>query len=324
MSDTCPVCRSTVSDSKRGFEVDGYSYSCPRCGNYQIQSVTDREVGDLGLDLEETAVLSHWIRTEYESIKKRSRKNPIILTKKLIDDIIQNPRPSFPEQADNFVRWLGDSIKVGGQCVDINQSAIPAIVGSATLEEFSFIFDHLETKGTITVAQWVTGKDGVWKKATPSYAGWEHYLEIKRATRDSRKAFMAMEYGHPELDTLLKDVLKPAVEQTGFDLFILPERPKAGLLDDRLRVEIRTSRFLIADLTHENAGAYWEAGYAEGLGKPVIYTCKKEKFEAAKTHFDTNHHLTIRWDVGEPEDAAEELKATIRATLPGEAKLADE
>ena len=59
--------------------------------------------------------------------------------------------------------------------------------------------------------------------------------------------------------------------------------PKAGLIDDRLRVEIRTSRFLIADLTHENAGAYWEAGFAEGLGKPVIYTCEKSKFDTAKT-----------------------------------------
>lgn len=64
--------------------------------------------------------------------------------------------------------------------------------------------------------------------------------------------------------------------------------------------------------------------YAEGLGKPVIYTCEKEKFEEQKTHFDTNHHLTIIWDDENPEEAAEELKATIRATLPREAKLTDE
>ena len=71
-------------------------------------------------------------------------------------------------------------------------------------------------------------------------------------------------------------------------------------------MEIRTSRFLIADLTHENPGAYWEAGYAEGLGKPVIYTCEKKKFEnQVKTHFDTNHHLTLQWDSNETDrDAA--------------------
>ena len=96
-----------------------------------------------------------------------------------------------------------------------------------------------------------------------------------------------------------------------------------GLIDDRLRVEIQASDFIIADLTHDNLGAYWEAGYAEGLGKPVIYTCGKTKFEKEKTHFDTNHHLTIVWDSDNPQQAGEDLKATVRATLPQLAKQED-
>jgi nucleoside 2-deoxyribosyltransferase len=159
---------------------------------------------------------------------------------------------------------------------------------------------------------------------TLSFEGWEHYQDLKRGATDSRKAFMAMQYGNEQLNKVVEEVFKPAVKQTGFDLVRLDEKPKAGLIDDRLRVEIQTSRFLIADLTDENAGAYWEAGYAEGLGKPVIYTCEKGKFEESKSHFDTNHHLTITWDATSAEEAAEELKATIRATLAGEAKLTDE
>ena len=96
------------------------------------------------------------------------------------------------------------------------------------------------------------------------------------------------------------------------------------MIDDRLRVEIQSSDFIVADLTHDNLGAYWEAGYAEGLRKPVIYTCEKEKFEKEKTHFDTNHHLTIIWDKTDPLKAGESLKATIRATLPELAKQEDE
>ena len=45
-----------------------------------------------------------------------------------------------------------------------------------------------------------------------------------------------------------------------------------------------------------NQGAYWEAGYAEGLRKPVIYTCKKSVFETEGTHFDTNHRVHVLWD----------------------------
>ena len=133
-----------------------------------------------------------------------------------------------------------------------------------------------------------------------------------------------MKYGDSELDRIVREYFRPAVVSTGFELYRLDDIPKAGLIDDRLRVEIRTSRFLISDLTHENAGAYWEAGFAEGLGKPVIYTCEKAKFDSYKTHFDTNHHLTVIWDKEKPELANEQLKATIRATLPDEAKLTDE
>jgi len=61
---------------------------------------------------------------------------------------------------------------------------------------------------------------------------------------------------------------------------------------------------------------YWEAGIAEGLGKPVIYTCEKEAWKEKGTHFDTSHYHTVIWDKDNPGKAAEEIKATIRATLP--------
>jgi nucleoside 2-deoxyribosyltransferase len=92
-----------------------------------------------------------------------------------------------------------------------------------------------------------------------------------------------------------------------------------------MRQEIKISKFIIADLTHNNAGAYWEAGFAEGIGKSVIYTCEKSVFENADTkpHFDVNHHLTIIWDKEDPEEAVEELKAAIRYTFP-ESKQQDD
>jgi nucleoside 2-deoxyribosyltransferase len=86
---------------------------------------------------------------------------------------------------------------------------------------------------------------------------------------------------------------------------------------------LRTSRFVIADLTHNNNGAYWEAGFAEGLGRPVIYTCRKQESDANKSHFDTSHLNTIIWDPENLRDAATRLTATIRATLPSEAKMTD-
>ncbi|MGO8869054.1 MAG: hypothetical protein ACLQME_21405 [Alphaproteobacteria bacterium] len=131
---------------------------------------------------------------------------------------------------------------------------------------------------------------------------------------------MAMKFGDSQLDQLVDKYFKPAVLRTGFSLYRLSDRPQAGLIDTRLRNEIRNARFLIVDLSHANAGAYWESGYAEGLGKPVIYTCERAVFdgksEIPKPHFDTNHHTTIIWEATAFEKAADELVETIRFTMP--------
>jgi nucleoside 2-deoxyribosyltransferase len=97
---------------------------------------------------------------------------------------------------------------------------------------------------------------------------------------------MAMGYGNAHVDRAFSGFIG-AVAQTGFELRRLDQKPKAGLIDLRMRVEIRSAKFLVADLTDENRGAYWEAGFAEGLGKKVYYTCEASKFDKAKTHFDT-------------------------------------
>jgi nucleoside 2-deoxyribosyltransferase len=132
-----------------------------------------------------------------------------------------------------------------------------------------------------------------------------------------------MSFRNDGLVKFFRDQLKPAVRATGFELFRLDERPRAGLIDNRLRVEIRESRFLVADLSDANAGAYWEAGFAEGLGKPVIYLCHRKVFEEKGTHFDTNHSHTIKWSEDDADGCVKELKATIRATIPSEAVMSD-
>ena|ERR1700682_5148557 len=148
---------------------------------------------------------------------------------------------------------------------------------------------------------------------------------LKRQRVESRMAFMAMQFSDPQLDDLVDAHFKPAVTSAGFELRVLTDRQPAGLIDDQLRVALRRSRFVIADLTHGNQGAYWEAGFAEGLGRPVIYTCRKKEWEEdnRKTHFDTNHLVTVIWDPAKPADAATRLAATIRATLPDDATLGD-
>lgn len=90
---------------------------------------------------------------------------------------------------------------------------------------------------------------------------------------------------------------------------------RAGVIDNLMRAQIRDSAFVLADLTHDNLGAYWEAGFAEGIGKPVIYLCEQTKFEEAKTHFDTNHSTTVVWSDEDHDRFLSELIATLRRSL---------
>ena len=125
-----------------------------------------------------------------------------------------------------------------------------------------------------------------------------------------------MQFDDEDLDDFVQKVVKPAVKDgTGYDLVDMREVAQSGVIDNIMRVRIRDSAFVIADLTHDNRGAYWEAGYAEGLGKPVIYICEKTKFEDASTHFDTNHCTTVPWSRSDSDGFRQKLIATLRRSL---------
>lgn len=317
----CPVClhHSIAGEEFVRNDNDQMNVNCPRCGNF---SFTRSTTGMLNNRLQERDdlrwALSHWIR--------RSQKSgyPIEINTNLFRKLVEDLRlPKPREQAENLIIWLGESLKYPEDSITSNPFCIAAVVGTKNSEGVRYIALHLREEGYI---QFTEFEDPSSKKAVCAltFKGWDKYEELKRSGGEGKIAFMAMQYDNPEHDKIYEDFFKNAVAKTGFQLRRLDENLSAGLIDNQLRVEIRKSRMLLADLTNDNNGAYWEAGYAEGLGKPVIYLCEKEHFEKFKTHFDTNHHTTIIWDKNDLLPAIEQLKATIRATLPAEAKIIDE
>ena len=100
----------------------------------------------------------------------------------------------------------------------------------------------------------------------------------------------------------------------GFGLRI-DRKPDVDKIDDEIIAEIRRSRFLVADFTHGDKGArggvYYEAGFAYGLGKPVIYTCRADMVDYL--HFDTRQYAHILWET--PEELREGLKNKIVARI---------
>ncbi len=316
----CPVCRMQLMSEPRSSGGDFLEFLCENCGAFNLSGSAGISLKKQGFSRSERAKVAFGIR--------RSGGGTLVTTNSIEAFISNLPLPDAASLIDNLLLHIGYELEAPGEPMDLWAPALRASIGALTSAGVQWA---IEQAAVATLIQGVSAKtlggpdEFRLLGATLTIEGWSRVSELQRSATGSRKAFMAMKFGDPILDSVFVDHFKPAIHATGFQLLRLDEQPRAGLIDDRLRLELRTSRFVIADLTHSNNGAYWEAGFAEGVGRPVIYTCRQDVFNdpATRPHFDTNHYLTVIWDPQNPAGAAERLKTVVRVTLGAEAVLDD-
>ncbi len=107
------------------------------------------------------------------------------------------------------------------------------------------------------------------------------------------------------------DGIRPAIEDAGYTPLRIDQKEHANKIDDEIIAEIRKSKFLVADLTGNRGGVYYEAGFAYGLGLTVIYCCREDALK--DVHFDIRQFNTIVWR--EPSELRTALKTRIEAIL---------
>jgi len=269
------------------------------------------------------SVLSHAIRQRVELGAEQ-----VIFFEADLPAYVGEALPKPREQVNNLLLWIGRRQSTSGRWVSTTMTRLAAIIGASmgvpgTNDErdVNWLLGQLKLEKLFDMQSNAACSGEVEFRLT--MPGWTAYEELRHRVVASRTAFMAMKFNDPTLDRVLKDVFKPAAQRAGFVLRPVNENQPAGLIDDQIRAAIRTARFVVVDLTHDSNGAYFEAGFAEGLGLPVIYTCEAAKFSARQTHFDTNHMNTLPWSVNALDDAGRQLTAMIRNTLPLEAKMND-
>src|SRR5262245_56365769 len=92
--------------------------------------------------------------------------------------------------------------------------------------------------------------------------------------------------------------LKPLLGRMQIRAFRIDEIPHNENIDNRIQREIENADLVVADLTYARPSVYFEAGYAEALGKPVIYTCRSDHFRREsehQVHFDVRQRNIIDW-----------------------------
>ncbi|MFB2516120.1 hypothetical protein [Lysinibacillus sp. OTC-L20] len=104
--------------------------------------------------------------------------------------------------------------------------------------------------------------------------------------------FIAMSFD----ETLVKvrEAIMAALTSQGFQPVIIDSKEHNNQIVPEIFSEIDKAKFVIADLTNQRTGVYYEAGYAKGKNKEVILTCRKD--DLSNMHFDVAQTNTILWE----------------------------
>lgn len=314
----CPICRSVEEGTCFRWPAgdrDAELFKCDVCGEFEVTRSAliplENEYPEYTRKLRVT--LSHRLR----QVNDEGAPSPVLTTHVLQEFISSEPSlPTPAAQATNIIRFVGERVTENMAPVQQIPLSFHASVGAPTRDFAMLVARELIGRGLLT------GIDASTYSAPNEFlnlhltlAGWEIFESERRGQTAGSYGFIALKFGDPILDPFLQTTIKPAVKSIGFDLLDLRDIARAGVIDNLLRAQIRDAAFILVDLTHDNPGAYWEAGYAEGLGKPVLYLCERAKFDASKTHFDTNHCTTVIWSTDRTEEFRQELVATLRRSL---------
>jgi nucleoside 2-deoxyribosyltransferase len=124
-------------------------------------------------------------------------------------------------------------------------------------------------------------------------AGLRRIDELQKNQSNSKNVFVAMSFAGDMKN--VREAIRKAILDAGYRPIIMDEIEHNKQIVPEMLYEIRQSKFVVAEFTGHNNGAYYEAGYAAGLGKEVIHICKKDSFDKG-IHFDVKQVNTIIWE----------------------------
>lgn len=133
-----------------------------------------------------------------------------------------------------------------------------------------------------------------------------------RSDPASTTGFCAMWFS-PDVFPLWTDVIEPAIRSAGYDPLRMDKAEFNDKIDDEIMASIRSAKFVVSDFSGHRGGVYYEAGFAHGLGLPVIFMCRESDLN--ELHFDIRQYNCIDWSPDKLEVAQDRLKNRILATL---------
>lgn len=313
--DRCPIWGTALADVSHQSPYD-VLFDSPRAGG-KFRYFADLQSYSFNDD--QKARLTTWLIDQ----RIAGEEHPT-LTAKVVGEIVYRPRLKFSEKVRRFFQYLSNISFKPGDELPTNQYdytkfvwPVMAWVEAATDEEFNALIELLLEDGLL--------KHGVHSEhVTLTAKGFARLEDFETKATSSKQGFVAMWFD-ASLKAAYTDGIAPAIQDAGYDARRIDEKDHVNDITDEILMEIRRSRFVVADFTSgfvtpqdsdtpklmPCAGAYFEAGYALGHGIPVIWTVQRSCL--AGLHFDTNHHAHVVWDT--PEDLRVSLRNRIGAVI---------
>ena len=291
-------------ESKKWGEVPpwGVEYDCPRCGQITVSQKEAKDWSDwLETQTSKDRIrinASHWIRREHIDTVSWDIFNRLKNIKS----------PSFHEKSDLLLLGIEKETSYAGEHVVINDDKWLAIAWSQNHEELNEIVDYLALTKRIN-------RDLINAKIAPE--GWKYIENLKSINQESLKGFVAMRFSD-NLKDIFENGIQVGIESAGYKPLRIDRKDHNNKICDEIIAEIRSSRFIVADLTGQDQGVYFEAGFAMGLNIPVFWTCKKDDFQ--NMHFDIRQYNCILWE--NVDELKENLRNRIIAAI-GKGPLSD-
>lgn len=192
---------------------------------------------------------------------------------------------------------------------------------SPFFHERRYLFEHESNNvGTFGVLEllhdlgYVKDVDGR-KTYVITAEGWKKIDVLINEEYTIRQAFIAMSFGNETKE--IREAFRTAISSCGYKVRVIDEKEHNNQIVPEILYEISRSKFVVVDITYPNYGAYYEAGYAQALGKEVIVCCHASRFTSndkkQRPHFDIAQKSMIVWN--NEKELIDRLKRRIEATV---------
>jgi len=224
-----------------------------------------------------------------------------------IENVSKNlPLYSPLEKQLILLRAIERRTEFPGDTATINGWTDYSLAWAKNTNELGYLLHALEKRGYVLTEGDPTEASIV----TIQPEGWDYLDQQARKPAFLSQAFVAMSFD-PTLNVVWEEGIKPAIERAGYKAHRIDQEPHIDRIDAKIIADIKDSLFVVADVTQQKQGVYFEAGFAQGLNRSVIWTVREDDLPNA--HFDTRQYKHILWN--KPADLQEKLFNTICAVV---------